>query len=111
MLFHWDNNVGHPGPSSLYISRQTENPKQWAKIWEDADGTGGIFHNSRMVNGRNFTVNLPKDLADGRWVLRVDHLGLHVAGRPGGAQFYIRECLIFRMIAAVVRFLMRYMSP
>ncbi|KAJ3039661.1 hypothetical protein HDV00_012005 [Rhizophlyctis rosea] len=90
MKFYWDNNVGHPGPSTVYISRQTENPHQWSKIWQDMDGTGGIFHNSRMVNGQNFTVTLPKDLADGRWVLRVDHVGLHVAGVPGGAQFYIR---------------------
>lgn len=35
-------------------------------------------------------MNLPKDLADGRWVVRVDHIALHAAGNPGGAQFYIR---------------------
>ena len=32
---------------------------------------------------------IPKCLADGDYLLRAEHIGLHSAGSAGGAQFYI----------------------
>ncbi|KAJ3054146.1 hypothetical protein HK097_002526 [Rhizophlyctis rosea] len=97
MTFSWDQYVEHPGPSHVYISRQTENPRQWAKVWQDQEHTGNTgWHEERMTRVRqpkqwsNYTVQLPSDIADGRWVIRVDHQALHAAGNVGGAQFYIR---------------------
>jgi hypothetical protein len=34
-------------------------------------------------------VTIPKCLADGDYLLRAEHIGLHSAGSVGGAQFYL----------------------
>nr|AWM99273.1 lytic polysaccharide monooxygenase 9 [Rhizophlyctis rosea] len=33
---------------------------------------------------------IPKEMADGHYVFRIEHIALHVAGTAGGAQLYIR---------------------
>lgn len=35
------------------------------------------------------TVTIPKCIADGEYLVRFEHIGLHSASSPGGAQLYI----------------------
>lgn len=42
-----------------------------------------------MLGAASVNIPIPKCLADGEYLLRAEHVGLHSAGSAGGAQFYI----------------------
>lgn len=42
-----------------------------------------------MLGAKTVNIAIPKCLADGDYLLRVEHVGLHSASAAGGAQFYI----------------------
>lgn len=37
----------------------------------------------------SFNVNIPRCIKPGKYLLRAEHIALHSAGSPGGAQFYV----------------------
>lgn len=93
--FKASNTMGHPGYFSAYLSVASpaaNSPSAatgatWFKIWEWAPRwtkeTGLIF-DSVNLNAVNFTI--PKATPSGQYLLRVEHIALHIAGAP---QFYI----------------------
>ncbi|KAJ3284120.1 hypothetical protein HK104_010082, partial [Borealophlyctis nickersoniae] len=82
----------HQGPCAVYVSRGTGAPYKWAKIAEDTFRDGGWCGDRIKANGGSYTFTLPKQLADGPWVVRIEQAGLHNAASVGGGEFYVR-CL------------------
>lgn len=41
------------------------------------------------IGKSSFSVNIPSCIPAGDYLLRAEHIGLHGASSPGGAQFYI----------------------
>nr|AWM99277.1 lytic polysaccharide monooxygenase 9 [Rhizophlyctis rosea] len=79
----------HLGPCFVYAS--SDNGKSWAKIWEDAYNTNGAWCSDRVTaNNNNLVFTIPSQLPSGKYVIRVEQIGLHVASTPGGAQVYVR---------------------
>ncbi|KAK3689890.1 glycoside hydrolase family 61 protein [Podospora appendiculata] len=89
--------ISHPGPMAFYIAKvpagQTAatfdgKGKVWSKIYQDQPSlSGGIKWATQGT--KSVSVKIPKCLANGEYLLRAEHIGLHSAGSSGGAQFYI----------------------
>jgi len=93
------SSVGHPGPLHFYMAKvpagqtaKTFNGKGavWFKIYQDGPsglGTGSIKWPS---DGKTeVSVTLPSCLANGEYLIRVEHIALHSASSVGGAQLYL----------------------
>ncbi|KEZ40577.1 Uncharacterized protein SAPIO_CDS8490 [Scedosporium apiospermum] len=92
--------VNHPGPTQYYLAKVPAG--QSAKTW---DGSGAVwfkFHtempridaNKQLTwPGQNeyVTTNatIPDSIPDGEYLLRVEHIALHMAMQPNKAQFYL----------------------
>ncbi|KAK3346594.1 glycoside hydrolase family 61 protein [Lasiosphaeria hispida] len=89
--------ISHPGPMAFYIAKVPAGEtaatwdgkgQVWSKIYQDAPSlAGGIKWASQGT--RSVNAPIPKCLANGEYLLRAEHIGLHSAGSAGGAQFYI----------------------
>jgi hypothetical protein len=69
-----------------------EGDGEWFKIYEVgiktyADNSVGATWVSEGWKSFNFVI--PKDIEDGGYLLRADHIAVHSAGSTEGAQFYI----------------------
>lgn len=90
--------IYHPGPVQMYLAKVPEGKtaadwdgsgEVWFKIYEEQP-TFGSSQLTWPSNGESkATVTLPKCIASGEYLIRVEHIGLHVAQSAGGAQFYI----------------------
>ncbi|KEZ42487.1 hypothetical protein SAPIO_CDS5697 [Scedosporium apiospermum] len=90
-------NVYHPGPMAFYLAKVPEGQTidtfdgagdVWFKIYHEQPNFGGQL--TWPSNGKsNFPVTIPACIAPGDYLLRAEHIGLHAAQSPGGAQFYI----------------------
>ncbi|KAI8308342.1 hypothetical protein K4K59_010168 [Colletotrichum sp. SAR11_240] len=90
--------VGHPGPASFYMAKVPSG--QTAATW---DGSGAvwfkIYHERPTItssglewasyNTQVLSTKIPSCLANGEYLVRVEHLALHGAATEGGAQFYV----------------------
>ncbi|KAJ2635105.1 hypothetical protein GGF44_003395, partial [Coemansia sp. RSA 1694] len=89
-----DNMVSpsHRGPCMIYLGKVTANPDdiKWFKIYE----LGFVKESNKWCsdvardNHGKVDVVIPKDLENGRYILRTELLALHKAADPMGAQFY-----------------------
>ncbi|KAK3385389.1 glycoside hydrolase family 61 protein [Podospora didyma] len=89
--------ISHPGPMAFYIAKVPAGEsaatfdgkgKVWSKIYQDHPSiAAGMTWPSQ--GAKSVTVQIPKCLANGEYLLRAEHIGLHSAGSSGGAQFYI----------------------
>ncbi|KAJ3041344.1 hypothetical protein HDV00_009485 [Rhizophlyctis rosea] len=82
--------VYHLGPSAIWASSTTEPPFNWVKVWEQTRVGNQWSSDIIEANGHTLSFPVPTGMANGRWLFRIEHLGLHVASSVGGAQFYIR---------------------
>nr|AWM99270.1 lytic polysaccharide monooxygenase 9 [Rhizophlyctis rosea] len=83
--------VYHLGPSAIYATRDVDGkPSSWVKVWEETRVGNGWSSDKIEANNHILEFPVPSGMANGRWLFRIEHLGLHVASSPGGAQFYIR---------------------
>jgi len=89
--------ISHPGPMAFYIAKvpagQTAatwdgKGQVWSKIYQDKPTLGGSM-TWPSQGAKSVSVTIPKCLANGDYLLRAEHIGLHSAGSTGGAQFYI----------------------
>ncbi|KAL2116280.1 hypothetical protein VTJ04DRAFT_8447 [Mycothermus thermophilus] len=98
VTYYANPNVYHPGPMAFYMARVpdgqdinswTGEGAVWFKIYhEQPTGLGQQLRWSS--DGKNsFQVQIPRCIRSGYYLLRAEHIGLHSAGSPGGAQFYI----------------------
>ncbi|KAK4450406.1 putative endo-beta-1,4-glucanase D [Podospora aff. communis PSN243] len=94
-----DTNVGHPGPLIFYMAKvpagQTAasfNGKGavWFKIYQDGPSGLGTQSITWPSAGKSqVSVQIPSCIANGEYLLRVEHIALHSAGSVGGAQLYL----------------------
>ncbi|KAJ8480807.1 hypothetical protein ONZ45_g3092 [Pleurotus djamor] len=96
--FRASNTMGHPGYFDAYLtpaspaanSNSAGLGNTWFKIWEWAPGwtpSTGLIFDSANVNEVRF--NIPASVPNGEYLLRIEHIALHIASNPGDAQFYI----------------------
>ncbi|KAK0664514.1 glycoside hydrolase [Cercophora samala] len=99
VTFQVGSSVGHPGPLHFYMAKvpagktaKTFDGKGavWFKIYQDGPsglGTGSLKWPS---DGKTeVSVQIPSCIANGEYLLRVEHIALHSAGSVGGAQLYL----------------------
>ncbi|KAF6823659.1 glycoside hydrolase family 61 protein [Colletotrichum plurivorum] len=96
--FNAKASVSHPGPVNFYMAKAPAGTsitnfdgsgRVWFKIYNDGPtvSSGGL---TWPTNGKTtLNVQIPKCLEDGEYFLRVEHVALHSASSPGGAQLYI----------------------
>ncbi|KAG8939348.1 hypothetical protein FRC03_006356, partial [Tulasnella sp. 419] len=106
--FKLDQGLYHVGVINVYLGKAPSG--QTAATW---DGSGnnwfkasplGLVHEiselSAITDGGNsikfpadgltqYTFKIPTRISDGDYLVRIEHIGLHVAQSFGGAQFYI----------------------
>ena len=91
--FTSSNSMGHPGPLIFYMARvpDGEDVDSWSPsgdVWFKIDQTGNVPDQSPPfeTNMSEFSTTIPSSLSPGNYLLRAEHIALHVAGAP---QFYI----------------------
>ncbi|KAI1765253.1 glycoside hydrolase family 61 protein [Hypoxylon sp. FL1150] len=95
--FRVDGGIQHPGPLAFYMAKAPDGQTAetftgegdvWFKIYQD----GPTFNKDNITwpsSGlKEVSVEIPTCLAEGYYLLRVEHIALHSAGTVGGAQFY-----------------------
>ncbi|KFY25917.1 hypothetical protein V493_04365 [Pseudogymnoascus sp. VKM F-4281 (FW-2241)] len=91
--FALDQATYHPGPTSIYLSKASGSAATY-------DGSGPWFKISEIgaqlapgsitfQNIASHSFKIPSSTPPGEYLLRAEHIGLHGASSPGGAQFYI----------------------
>lgn len=93
--FALDQAIYHPGPINVYLSKAPgsaasyDGSGSWFKISE----LGAIITPSSISfpasNMAQYTFQIPSSTPSGEYLLRIEHIALHGASSPGGAQFYI----------------------
>lgn len=85
--------MGHPGPSLFYMARVPEGQDvdTWSPtgdVWFKIDQYGNTPGNYPPFETEmaSISTTIPASVADGNYLLRAEHIGLHIAGGP---QFYI----------------------
>ncbi|KAH8670112.1 glycoside hydrolase family 61 protein [Tricladium varicosporioides] len=92
--------VNHPGPFQFYLAKVPDGKS--AASW---DGSGNVwfkFHTEMpsMTKDKQLTwpgqneykttnATIPKGVPSGEYLLRVEHIALHLASAPNKAQFYL----------------------
>lgn len=96
--FTVNSNMGHPGPLTVYMSKAPgaiasyTGDGDWFKIMDAGVKTFAsqgqqLTWITDGVTQVDFTI--PTAIENGDYLLRVEHIATHEAGRVGGAQFYI----------------------
>jgi len=95
--FALDIPIFHPGPLAVYMSEVTsgftvetyDGSGPWFKISE----LGAILNSTAITfpasNLASYSFEIPSTVPPGNYLLRIEHLALHVAQSTGGAQWYI----------------------
>ncbi|KAK4241316.1 hypothetical protein C8A03DRAFT_41260 [Achaetomium macrosporum] len=86
----------HKGPVMAYLAKvdnaatASQTGLKWFKIWQDGFDTGSKkWGVDNLINNNGWVYfNLPQCIAPGQYLLRVEVLALHSAGKQGQAQFY-----------------------
>lgn len=112
--YHASQGVYHPGPMAFYMARVPDGQSVsswkgegavWFKIYHEQPGFGqqltwgstsmlfsvlaGRLVADQCIDKATFEAPIPSCIKAGNYLLRAEHLALHSAGSPGGAQFYI----------------------
>jgi len=91
--------ITHPGPLSVWIGQVPAGQSastwdgsgaHWSKIYQDqAVITSSSISWPSNLGLQTVPITIPKCLANGDYLLRPEHIGLHAAGSVGGAQLYL----------------------
>ncbi|KAG8810038.1 hypothetical protein FRC19_004828 [Serendipita sp. 401] len=94
--FALDTPVYHQGVLNVYMSKAPADAASydgsggWFKIYEISAVTdGGKTITFPTDNASKFTFTIPSSITSGDYLLRIEHIALHVAQSVGAAQFYI----------------------
>nr|WNK12365.1 LPMO [Ceratobasidium cereale] len=96
--FQSDIPIGHPGPLQVYLGKVPAG--QTAATWDGSGANwfkiytlGADFSSGTLAwpssDKQNFNFKIPAATPAGNYLLRIEHIGLHVASSAGGAQYYI----------------------
>ncbi|KAK4032299.1 putative endo-beta-1,4-glucanase D [Parachaetomium inaequale] len=99
VTFTVDTTIGHPGPLHFYMAKVPSGQTAatfdgkgavWFKIYQDGPSGLGTSTITWPSSGKTeVAATIPSCIADGEYLLRVEHIALHSAGSVGGAQLYI----------------------
>ncbi|OTB19895.1 glycoside hydrolase family 61 protein [Daldinia sp. EC12] len=96
--FRVDGNVTHPGPLQFYMAKVPEGETAktfagdgdvWFKIFNDNPKFTRSWPEWPNAGKNEVSVVIPSCLAEGDYLLRVEHIALHNSRKIGGAQFYL----------------------
>ncbi|KAJ9161089.1 Glycoside hydrolase family 61 protein [Coniochaeta hoffmannii] len=97
--FAVDPSIQHPGPLQFYMAKVPSGKTAatfdgkgavWFKIYQDGPSGLGTSSITWPSSGKTqVSVTIPKCIANGDYLLRVEHIALHSAATVGGAQLYI----------------------
>ncbi|KIY65639.1 lytic polysaccharide monooxygenase [Cylindrobasidium torrendii FP15055 ss-10] len=89
--FLLDNTLYHQGPAAIYLGQAPSTAAEWdgsGENWFKIAEWGATFDPFAFIDyqwsAHNTTI--PSSVPDGEYLLRIEHIGLHVSGSP---QFYI----------------------
>ncbi|KAK1767230.1 glycoside hydrolase family 61 protein [Phialemonium atrogriseum] len=98
LAYNAKTSISHPGPMAFYIAKVpagqsvldwNADGKVWSKIYQDQPSISASSITWPSQGAQSVSVTIPKCLADGEYLLRAEHIGLHSASAVGGAQLYI----------------------
>ncbi|KAK7965096.1 glycoside hydrolase family 61 protein [Apiospora saccharicola] len=78
-----------PAPSGATAESFDGSGNVWFKIYQDGPSFAGGQITWPSAGKKEVSVQIPRCLPDGYYLLRAEHIALHSAGSVGGAQFYI----------------------
>lgn len=93
--FRVDSDIGHPGPLQFYMAKAPSGATAesfdgagnvWFKIYQDGPSFAGGQITWPSAGKKEVSVQIPRCLPDGYYLLRAEHIALHSAGSAGGAQ-------------------------
>jgi len=97
--FRANNNMGHPGYFSAYMtaaspaanSESAGTGSTWFKIWEQSPVYNKTTYvlDFPIINVDTVAVPIPKSIPNGQYLIRFEQIALHLAGTVNAAQFYI----------------------
>ncbi|KAH8714792.1 glycosyl hydrolase family 61-domain-containing protein [Phaeosphaeriaceae sp. PMI808] len=91
-------NIFHPGPLQFYMAKvpSGQTAATWdgsGQVWYKIYAEPAIISNGQMswasLNKGSVSVTIPRATPSGDYLLRIEHIALHGASQPNGAQFYI----------------------
>jgi hypothetical protein len=89
-------NIYHPGPVNVYMARAPNGATSfdgkgnvWFKVYGDAPTVTSSALTWPSDGKSSVEITVPQCIANGEYLVRFEHIGLHGASGPGGAQLYI----------------------
>ncbi|KAI1808500.1 glycoside hydrolase family 61 protein [Daldinia bambusicola] len=76
-------------PSGKTAANWDGSGKVWFKVFQDMPTASGGQYNFPSNGKSQVSFTIPQCLAEGDYLFRIEHVALHSASSPGGAQFYI----------------------
>ncbi|CAE6482728.1 unnamed protein product [Rhizoctonia solani] len=98
----WNHDLG---PLMTYMTKVPEgqtadkfNPSsaQWFKVAQDGIGSNGKWAQAALMTGAFHSVQIPKNIPSGQYLIRSEIIALHLADKRGGVEFY-GNCLQFEV--------------
>ncbi|KAK4109844.1 lytic polysaccharide monooxygenase [Canariomyces notabilis] len=99
VTFRVDPSIQHPGPLQFYMAKVPSGQTAatfdgkgavWFKIYQDGPSGLGTSSITWPSSGKaTVSVQIPRCIANGDYLLRVEHIALHSASSVGGAQLYL----------------------
>jgi len=97
LTYYANPSIYHPGPMQFYLARVPDGQDikswngdgaVWFKVYQEQPNFGSQL--TWPSTGKNsFEVPIPSCIKAGNYLVRAEHVALHVAQSSGGAQFYI----------------------
>ncbi|KAK7185477.1 fungal cellulose binding domain-containing protein [Paraphaeosphaeria sporulosa] len=91
-------NAYHPGPFQSYLAKVPEGQDVnkwdptgavWFRIYAEQPKFGSQARKLTNTGAANYDIKIPSCIPAGKYLMRNEHIGLHVAQSSGGAQFYL----------------------
>jgi hypothetical protein len=101
LTFSWSNGGGgnwphNTGPTLTYMAscgavscdKFDSSQAKWFKISQEGRKANGQWAQQDIMNGGPAHAQIPANLAPGNYLIRHEIIGLHIAQKQGGAEFY-----------------------
>jgi len=97
LTYYASPSVYHPGPMQFYLARVPDGQDVkswngdgavWFKVYQEQPNFGSQL-TWPSTGKSSFEVPIPSCIKAGNYLVRAEHVALHVAQSSGGAQFYI----------------------
>ncbi|KAJ6440566.1 family 61 glycoside hydrolase [Purpureocillium lavendulum] len=94
--FTLSNSISHIGPVLVYMAKAPGDPSQWdasGEVWFKVNEWGPDFSSGSInwpqLGVMSYEFNIPAAVPSGKYLVRIEHIGVHNAANYGGAQFFV----------------------